>query len=142
MTIDILRGNTVDTITQRQVSELFKQLNSKLVQLPLQRILESDNNIVFAICREDKSIIGIAAMVTYKVISGHKGMIEDVVVDASQRGKGIGRKLMEKLLAEGKHLALDEILLFSGHHRTSAIKLYTSLGFQLKDSGLYRLILA
>lgn len=141
MEIEILRNDVVDPSTQKQVKDLFNQLNSKLKQLPLQKILEGDNDIVFAICSEDKSIIGIAAMVTYKVISGHKGMIEDVVVDTAQRGKGIGRKLMEKLLAEGKSLNLDEILLFSGHHRTPAIKLYKSLGFQLKDSGLYRLVL-
>lgn len=141
MEIEILRNDVVDLSTQKQVMELYNQLDSNLKQLPLQKILEADNNIVFAICREDKNIIGIAAMVAYEVISGHKGMVEDVVVDRLQRGKGIGRKLMEKLLAEGRNLNLDEILLFSGHHRSAAIKLYTSLGFQLKDSGLYRLTL-
>ncbi|MGI9552741.1 MAG: GNAT family N-acetyltransferase [Aurantibacter sp.] len=141
MEIDILHRDANNSSMQKQVSELFNQLDSKLKQLPLQRILETNNNIVFAICREGKTIIGIAAMVTYRVISGHKGMIEDVVVDTSQRGRGIGRKLMEKLLEEGRKLDLDEVLLFSAHHRTPAINLYTSLGFQLKDSGLYRLML-
>lgn len=139
MTIDILQGNTIDVATQKKVSELFNQLNSKIRQIPLQRILETENNMVFAICQEQEDIVGMATMITYKVISGHKGMIEDVVVDGTQRGKGIGRKLMEKLMAEGKKLDLDEILLFSGHHRVPAINLYKSLGFRLKDSGLYRL---
>ncbi|MCP4976377.1 MAG: GNAT family N-acetyltransferase [Maribacter sp.] len=34
-------------------------------------------------------------MVTYKVISEHKGMVEGVVVYEIIQGKGIGRKLME-----------------------------------------------
>lgn len=141
MKIDILRHEDFNETIQQQVEELFNQLNSNLKQQSLKVVLEANNNLVFAIYKEGAQILGMATMATYKAISGHKGMIEDVVVDEGQRGKGLGRKLMEKLLEEGKKMELDEILLFSGHHRKAAIKLYTSLGFQLKDSGLYRLIL-
>ena len=79
-----------------------------------------------AVCREHDHIIGIALLATYIVISGHRGMVEDVVVDSAHRGKGIGRKLMEKVLEEAKNKNLDEILLFTGHHRLPAINLYKS----------------
>jgi len=141
MDIEILKKEDIDHNIQKQVRELFNQLNSNLKQRSLEEVLEASNNLVFAIYKEEEQILGMATMATYKAISGHKGMIEDVVVDGGQRGKGLGRKLMEKLLEEGKKMELDEILLFSGHHRTAAIKLYTSLGFQLKNSGLYRLIM-
>lgn len=141
MKIEILREEQLTESHQQQVTELYKQLSTTIVQLPLKKILEAKDNLVFVVCKEENRIVGIAMMAIYKVISGHKGMIEDVVVDQAQRGKGIGRKLMEKLLEEGKNKNLDEILLFSGHHRTPAITLYKSLGFQLKDSGLYRLVL-
>ncbi len=141
MKIEILREEQLTESHQQQVTELYKQLSTTIVQLPLKKILEAKDNLVFVVCKEENQIVGIAMMAIYKVISGHKGMIEDVVVDQAQRGKGIGRKLMEKLLEEGKNKNLDEILLFSGHHRTPAITLYKSLGFQLKDSGLYRLVL-
>jgi len=141
MRIEILNHNAVDEGVLKQVEELFNQLNSKIEQRSLNEVLDASNNLVFAIYKDGERVLGMATMATYKAISGHKGMIEDVVVDGGQRGKGLGRKLMEKLLEEGKKMELDEILLFSGHHRTAAIKLYTSLGFQLKDSGLYRLIL-
>jgi phosphinothricin acetyltransferase len=140
MNIEILSGEHVTETMQQQVTELYKQLNDKIVQLPLKKILEDKNSLVVVVCKEENRIVGISMMAMYKVISGHKGMIEDVVVDQAHRGKGICRKLMEKLLEEGKNRRLDEILLFSGHHRTPAITLYKSLGFQLKDSGLYRLI--
>ena len=84
-------------------------------------------------------VVGTALLSTYKVISGYRGMVDDVVVDTAQRGKGIGRKLMEQLLELGKTLDLDEILLFTGHHRKPAIALYTSLGFSLRESGLYNI---
>ena len=139
MTIELLKGSEVNAAVQTRIRELFQQLNADIRQLDVESVLSPENHIVFAICKEDNLIVGIAAMATYKVISGHKGMIEDVIVDENQRGKGIGRKLMQKLLAEGKKQNLDEILLFSGHHRLPAINLYKSLGFQLKESGLYRL---
>lgn len=82
-------------------------------------------------------MIGIAMMAKYTVISGHKGMIEDVVVSQYHRGRGIGRKLMELLLHRAEACQLDDVLLFSGYHRTAAISLYKSLGFTLKNSGLY-----
>lgn len=122
------------------VTQLFNQLNDRLKQQPLPNIYE-DNSIIFITCSDGEQLIGMASMALYKVISGYKGMVEDVVVDNAYRGKGIGRKLMEKLLAAGKEKDLDEILLFSGHHRTAAINLYKSLGFVKKDSGLYRMVL-
>ena len=139
MTIEILDKSALSPIIGQQIRSLFNQLNSDINQLVIDKVLVPDNTIVFAICKEDDIIIGMAAMATYKVISGHKGMIEDVVVSTDHRGKGIGKKLMQKLLKEGKKQQLNEILLFSGHHRLPAIALYKSLGFQLKNSGLYTL---
>lgn len=139
MTIEILHKFEIDEKIQNRISELYKQLNSIIVQRPLHQILQEDNHVLFAVCKEGDDIVGIALMAMYKVISGYRGMVEDVVVDEAHRGKGIGRKLMEKLLEEARHRGLDEVLLFSGHHRTPAINLYKSLGFTLRPSGLYNL---
>lgn len=139
MTIEILQKSTLTPIIGQQIQALFNQLNAEINQLDIDKVLTPDNTIVFAICKEDDVILGMAAMATYKVVSGHKGMIEDVVVSSEHRGKGIGKSLMQKLLNEGKKQQLNEILLFSGHHRLPAIALYKSLGFQLKNSGLYTL---
>lgn len=139
MQIEILKLSDITNEIQNQVAELYKQLNADNKQRPLMEILQPDNNVLFILCKIDNTIVGTALLSTYKVISGYRGMVDDVVVDIKQRGKGIGRKLMEKLLEEGKNLGLDEILLSTGHHRASAISLYTSLGFTLKKSGLYSL---
>ena len=139
MTIEILHKFELNEQIQSQINELYKQLNATIEQRPLHQILQEDNHVVVVICKEDRNIIGIALLAMYKVISGYRGMVEDVVVDTEQRGKGIGRKLMEKLLEETKNRDLDEILLFTGHHRTPALKLYKSLGFTLRESGLYNL---
>lgn len=137
MQIKLIKKTDVSERLQHQLSELYLQLNSELKQLPLKTILKESENLDVAVCFEDNLLIGIAMMAKYKVISGHKGMIEDVVVSQDYRGKGIGRKLMELLLERAKECKLNDVLLFSGHHRTPAISLYKSLGFTLKNSGLY-----
>ncbi len=137
MQIKLLSLNDVTQDLQSQVTELYLQLNSELKQRSLKIILERPEAIEIVVCIVEHSLVGIAMMAKYTVISGHKGMIEDVVVSNNHRGKGIGRKLMELLLLRATECKLDDVLLFSGHHRTAAIALYKSLGFTLKNSGLY-----
>ncbi|WP_282111732.1 GNAT family N-acetyltransferase [Maribacter stanieri] len=137
MIIKLITFNEVTTELQTQLTELYKQLNSELTQLDLASALSDYNTTDVVICLDNEDLVGIAMMAKYKVVSGHKGMIEDVVVSSNYRGKGIGRKLMEKLLEQAEKEKLDDILLFSGHHRTAAISLYKSLGFKLKESGMY-----
>lgn len=137
MNIKLITFNEVTADLQSQLSELYKQLNAELTQLDLASALSDYNTTDVAICMDDDILVGIAMMAKYKVVSGHKGMIEDVVVSSKYRGQGIGRKLMEKLLDQAEKSKLDDILLFSGHHRTAAISLYKSLGFKLKESGMY-----
>ncbi|NNK74937.1 MAG: GNAT family N-acetyltransferase, partial [Maribacter sp.] len=120
-----------------QIRDLFKTLNADINQLNVDTILAQGNEFICACCWENEKLVGMASLASYKVISGYKGMVEDVVVSREMRGKGIGRKLMEMLISEGQKLNLSEILLFSGHHRKPAIALYKSLGFKMKDSGLY-----
>uniref|UniRef100_UPI0025BD14F6 GNAT family N-acetyltransferase n=1 Tax=Maribacter sp. TaxID=1897614 RepID=UPI0025BD14F6 len=122
---------------QSQLTELYKQLNSELTQLDIATALSDYNTTEAVVCLVDKKLVGIAMMAKYKVVSGHKGMVEDVIVSSDYRGQGIGRKLMEKLLERAEASKLDDVLLFSGHHRTAAIALYKSLGFTLKESGIY-----
>ena len=118
---------------------MFQVLNADIHQWAIDEVLSQGNAFICACCWEDEKLIGMASLATYKAISGYKGMVEDVVVSEAFRGKGLGRKLMERLIAESRNLQLSEILLFSGHHRKPAIALYTSLGFNLKNSGLYTL---
>ena len=142
MKIGLLSKNDLNPALQKEVYDLFRQLGGNMKQVDLKEVLDENNSVVFACCRHDDRIIGMALMCQYKVISGNKGWIEDVVVDTEFRGRGIGRKLMKKLLDEAKKKNLSELLLFSADHRKAAIGLYSDLGFKRKDSGLYTLKMA
>ncbi len=139
MTLTILQKEDITPTIKKQVHDLFKVLNADINQWDIEEVLSQGNEFICACCWEDEKLVGMASLATYKAISGYKGMVEDVVVSEAFRGQGLGRKLMERLIAESQNLHLSEILLFSGHHRKPAIALYKSLGFNLKDSGLYTL---
>ena len=127
----------LDKKIKERIFKLYKQLNPNKKQLDLSEILNANNHVVIVGCFVDNEIVGIASMAYYKVISGNKGWIEDVVVDQNYRGMGIGRKLVKKLLNLAEEQKLTEVLLFTESHRNEAIKLYESLNFDKKESSIY-----
>lgn len=139
MQIVVLNKASLNANVQHQVCELFKQLSPHKKQLKLDEILMEDNPLTLLGCFIDNKIVGIASMAIYKVISGKKGWIEDVIVDENYRGMGIGIKLIEKLLSISNVQQLSEVLLFTEEHRTPAISLYEKLGFSKKRSSIYTL---
>jgi ribosomal protein S18 acetylase RimI-like enzyme len=81
---------------------------------------------------EDGSLHGMA---TFMRESGekenHKGRIYAVYVSPTQRGKGIGRSLIARLLSEvAKDPSLEQILLAVASTQTAAAALYRSFGFE------------
>ena len=137
MKIALLQESDVHPDMAEQLAGLFRQLNADIKQIDLNQVLDPENPICLVYCKEGNKVLGMALMCTYTVISGIKGWVEDVIVDVEHRGQGIGRKLMEKLVAVGKEKGLTEILLFSADKRIEAINLYKSLGFQEKESRIY-----
>ena len=137
MKVSILKASEVNENLSKQVKALFGELNSEINQIDLATLFNPKNDIVFAYCMDGEKLAGMALMCNYTVISGYKGWVEDVVVAHNYRGKGLGRKLMNRLLEEGKKKGLSEILLFSNEKRQAAISLYKSLDFKQKHSGLY-----
>lgn len=82
-------------------------------------------------------IIGCAVLVAVDSLSGRLGRVEDVVVREDARGRGVGRALMEFVLAEAAKLAPIELQLTSKPARVAANALYRSLGFELKQTNCY-----
>jgi phosphinothricin acetyltransferase len=139
MNLSLLQKSEITPLVKEQLRILFEQLNDQIRTIDLDIVLEGSDPTLVICAKEQGELIGMASMAFYKVLSGYKGWIEDVVVHVDHRGKGIGKKMLQALIEQGRQRSLDEILLFTGHHRIPAIQLYTSLGFQKKDSGLYRL---
>ena len=66
--------------------------------------------------------------------STNQADVQTIAVDPELRGKGFGRKLMEKLLTEAKRLGATEIFLEVRADNPVAQNLYATLGFEHIDT--------
>lgn len=127
------------------VSKLVMQLDAhadQFTESDLQTIIESDaTHLYLAYSQENNEIVGMVTLVVYRIPYKKKGWIEDVVVNESHRGKGIGTTLMQHVIAEAKRLQVKTLDLTSRPKREQANHLYQSLGFEKRETNVYRLTL-
>ncbi len=83
-------------------------------------------------------IIGMASLVIYRVPTGVRGYIEDVVVDERLRGRQIGEALTRACLDLAGQLGAPQVMLTSNPLRQAANRLYQRMGFELRKTNVYR----
>ncbi len=88
---------------------------------------------------DDGRIVGAAAVLVYATPAFVKARIEDVVVDEHARGKGVGEALVRRCLEVARERGAEIVELQSARWREVANRLYPRLGFELRESNLYRL---
>ena len=81
---------------------------------------------------------GTLTVTTYRIPTGFQARIDDVVVDGKHRGTGIGRALLEHALGKAKELGAVTVDLTSRPYREAANALYLKMGFELRDTNVYR----
>jgi ribosomal protein S18 acetylase RimI-like enzyme len=120
------------------IERLMPQLTEARTPPTLAQLQDVVSNQTMLAVRDDEGrIIGTLTFVLYRVASGVKGRIEDVIVDESARGQGVG----ETLVREGMRLANEAGVLMleltSMPYRQSANRLYKRLGFVRKPTNVY-----
>jgi ribosomal protein S18 acetylase RimI-like enzyme len=91
------------------------------------------------VARVDGEIVGTLTLVTFPIPTGLRAWIEDVVVDEAARGHGAGAALTQAAVRLARTAGARTIDLTSRPSREAANRLYERLGFQLRDSKVYRL---
>lgn len=86
----------------------------------------------------DEQILGILTLVTFRIPTGQRAWIEDVVVDSRARGQGAGRQLVETALNHAKQAGCRTVDLTSRPSRQAANRLYQKCGFQARNTNVYR----
>jgi ribosomal protein S18 acetylase RimI-like enzyme len=135
---------TIEQLTQADdelvqvVARLLPQLTEARTPPTLERLQETVSAQTLLVARdEDGHIVGMLTLVLYRVSSGLKGRIEDVIVDESARGQGVG----EALTREGMRRAADAGVLMleltSMPYRQAANRLYKRLGFVRKPTNVF-----
>jgi ribosomal protein S18 acetylase RimI-like enzyme len=119
---------------------LLPQLSSAAAALDadeLARIVDHQANTLL-VARDQGAIVGMLTLVTFPLPSGLRGRIEDVVVDQEARGHGVGTALTMAAIDLARQEGARNVDLTSRASRVAANRLYQRLGFQLRDSNVYR----
>jgi GNAT superfamily N-acetyltransferase len=93
---------------------------------------------VLYLARVDGRIVGSLTLALYQIPTGLKAWIDDVVVDESARGQGVGEALSMAAVEEARRRGAKDVSLTSRPFRESANRLYQRLGFQPYETNVYR----
>lgn len=88
--------------------------------------------------RDQGRIVEMLTLIVFRIPTGVRAWIEDVVVDETARGRGVGEALSQKAVRRALALGARTVELASRPSREAANRLYQRLGFVRRDSNLYR----
>ena len=120
---------------------LLSQLSSShptLDDQELQNILSSSNSHLYTLLYEER-IVGMITLCTYLCPTGRKAWIEDVVVDSAFRGKGLGKLMVESVIDFVRQQKNTTLMLTSRPSRIEANQLYQGLGFERRETNVYKM---
>ena len=86
---------------------------------------------------EDGRIIGILSLTIYRVPTGLRSIVEDLVVDESMRRQGVGEALVRHAIELAREAGANGVSLSSNLQREAANRLYQSMGFELRKTNPY-----
>lgn len=90
------------------------------------------------VAKLDDVIVGTLTLVTFRIPTAVRAWIEDVVVDDAARGKGAGELLTKAAIEQAVAAGARTIELTSRPARAAANRLYQRLGFEPRDTNVYR----
>jgi GNAT superfamily N-acetyltransferase len=125
------------------LARLLPQLNAKLPVPTVERLqaIMADPAVTLLVARDGQEIIGTTTLIVYTTPFWIKARLDEVVVDESARGKGVGTALVKASLEIAREKGVEVVELQSGVQREAANKLYPSLGFKLRETNVYRIVL-
>ena len=103
--------------------------------------LLADPASTLLIAKEGAAIVGTATVIVYTSPAWVKARIEDVVVDQSARGRGVGEALVRACLSVARKRGASVAELQSARRREAANRLYPRMGFELRETNVYRITL-
>ena len=142
MTVEVVVADKVDDELVAAFASLIPQLSSSSPPTAeqLAEIVASPDSVLY-LARLDGRIVGSLTLAFYRIPTGLKAWIEDVVVDGSARGQGVGEALNTAAIDEARRRGAKNVSLTSRSSRETANRLYQRLGFLPYDTNIYRLTL-
>jgi ribosomal protein S18 acetylase RimI-like enzyme len=138
--ISEVRTGSVDVLDalQRLVGELSSSASKPHVS-ELEQIIESPVTRLLVARDRDEHVAGMLTLVMFRIPTGLRAWIEDVVVEERARGRGVGEALTrEAIRIAGEHGART-VDLTSNRRREAANRMYRKLGFSRRDTAVFRI---
>ena len=140
MAVEEATAATADVVAA--VQRLVPQLSRNAAVPTAEEIAEIATSpaTVLLLARDDASgeIVGALTLALFRIPTGLRAWIEDVVVDDAARGQGIGGALTQEALRRAVEAGARTVDLTSRPSREAANRLYQRMGFAPRDTNVYR----
>ena len=103
----------------------------------LSNITSSEASILL-VAEIDGKIVGSLTLVLFRIPTGLRAWIEDVVVDETVRGQGVGEALNQAAIKRAQSAGATTVDLTSRPSREAANRLYQKIGFIERATNVYR----
>ncbi|HEX9994291.1 MAG TPA: GNAT family N-acetyltransferase [Acidimicrobiales bacterium] len=121
----------------RLVPQLSRS-NPPPTEAELDEIVRSPATVLFVAEDDDGTILGSLTLALFRIPTAMRAWIEDVVVDESARGQGVGEALNRAALERAREAGAKTVDLTSRPSREAANRLYRRIGFHQRDTNVYR----
>jgi ribosomal protein S18 acetylase RimI-like enzyme len=135
----IERVESVDDELVQTLARLVPQLSRTSPPPTPHELEEIVATQTILVARDAARIVGALTLVLYRIPTGLRARIEDVVVDASSRGHGVGEALAREAIDRARSAGARHVELTSNPSRETANRLYRRLGFERRETNVYRL---
>lgn len=136
----------IATRADDELYEAFQRLVPQLTQNnppptyeDLAALINEPSSTLLLARNESGQIVGALTLTVYRVPTGIRSIIEDVIVDLSVRGQGIGESLMQQGIEIARQKGASNIALTSNPMRVAANKLYIKMGFEKRETNAYQM---
>ena len=141
MAVTVKEATVVDDGLVEAWVRLTPQLSSSSApptKAELEDIVASPSTVLLVGREDDGAILGSLTLVLFRIPTGVRAIIEDVVTDDAARRKGVGTALVTTALRVAEERGCRTVDLTSRPSREAANRLYQELGFQKRETNVYR----
>ena len=137
----IIEINTYSPEYHEAMQRFLDQLTPEhmtLTEEMCQQLIASENSHLFFLMQNEQ-VAGMLTVGIYYSPTGGKAWIEDVVVDETFRGQGLSKRLVAHAIEFTQSKQIPLLMLTSNPKRIAANKLYQAMGFERKETNVYRM---
>jgi ribosomal protein S18 acetylase RimI-like enzyme len=139
VSVEIMIATSVDDDLVATVARILPQLS--LSPPPsaehLRAIVDGPDTALF-LARLDGRTVGVLTLACYKIPTGMRAWIEDVIVDDAASRQGIGEALSRAAIDEARSRGAKDVRLTSRPKREAANRLYRRIGFDVYETNVYK----